>query len=280
MAHIHLGAALEKEGDRHQAMIQYQKELRINPAYPKLHCYMANALLSEGRAEDAVRHYREVLSMVPHDASTRNNLGLALLQLGKIEEAESQFSLALKVNPGYRNALENQMVSIRIRRKIDMAAENFHRALLKFQEGRQAGFEIKEIHEEKIELAAALDHYRRALWRQPGFEPSRLDFDNISSVAAANRDYEKALIFFSKQSADPSARPEALYHSACIYARRMNTGKSLGALLDAVRSGFHDWKMIETDSDLNPIRGNSIFQQLLRNRQADPVQGQLLDNER
>ncbi len=46
------------------------------------------------------------------------------------------------------------------------------------------------------------------------------------------------------------------------------TGQALSALMDAVRTGFSDWKLISRDSDLNNIRENPIFRKLVKNQSA------------
>ena len=56
----------------------------------------------------------------------------------------------------------------------------------------------------------------------------------------------------------------SLYNIACLCSRLQEYPKSLSMLEQAVEAGFSNTEAFSTDSDLDPLRGMSEFQALMR----------------
>jgi hypothetical protein len=61
---------------------------------------------------------------------------------------------------------------------------------------------------------------------------------------------------------DPKNRPLAYYNLTCAYALQSESQPALQYLDQAVKAGFKDIKLMDTDPDLNSIRGEQRFQEL------------------
>ncbi|HXV17919.1 MAG TPA: hypothetical protein VD758_14125, partial [Gemmatimonadaceae bacterium] len=54
-----------------------------------------------------------------------------------------------------------------------------------------------------------------------------------------------------------------LYNIACVFAREELPAEAVTALRKAIDNGFGHWRWIENDTDLDPIRNNPGFAELL-----------------
>jgi tetratricopeptide (TPR) repeat protein len=88
--------------------------------------------------------------------------------------------------------------------------------------------------------------------------------DDIPTVAETKKRYENALPLFIEASQLRPDSAEAYYHIACIHARQGRIPESIKYLDLAIQKGFHRWDIIETDSDLENIRGYDGYQLLVK----------------
>ena len=95
--HFRLGSAYEAQGLQDDAMRQYQRAAKLNPADPEVWMALGNIKFKFGeysRAEDA---YLRVLNLSPFHAGAQNNLAMAYVaQHIKLKEAERLAKSALR----------------------------------------------------------------------------------------------------------------------------------------------------------------------------------------
>jgi thiol-disulfide isomerase/thioredoxin len=77
------------------------------------------------------------------------------------------------------------------------------------------------------------------------------------------RDFDPAIDAFKKAIAVDQRPPEPYYNIACAYALRGSKEQALDWLGEALRHGFNDEKHIEQDHDLDAIRGEARFAELM-----------------
>jgi len=58
--------------------------------------------------------------------------------------------------------------------------------------------------------------------------------------------------------------PEIYYNIACVYAKQNMVNESIVWLQQAVEKGFHDWKLLENDHDLENIRDTEYYENVIR----------------
>ena len=63
--------------------------------------------------------------------------------------------------------------------------------------------------------------------------------------------------------------PSVLYNIACCFAMENQPEEALAALNKAIDQGFGHWKWIDHDSDLNALRTEPGFQELLVRRPVE-----------
>jgi serine/threonine-protein kinase len=148
-AHVNLGFALEDQGRRKEAEVEYREALRLKPDYPEAHNNLGSALWGQGRWKEAEAEFREALRLKPDYSEAHNNLGLALSRQGKPKEAEAEYREALRLKPDG-----------------PMAHYNLGLALWDQGKPKEAEAELREALRLKPDLPDAHNGLGEALWGQ------------------------------------------------------------------------------------------------------------------
>ncbi len=90
---------------------------------------------------------------------------------------------------------------------------------------------------------------------------------NMSREGGANLqkgDYRRAAFFFEIAERAGNERPNLIYNLACIYSLAGNKKKALDYLEKAVKKGFNDLDLIKKDKDLDFIRNEKEFKEIIQ----------------
>jgi tetratricopeptide (TPR) repeat protein len=77
-------------------------------------------------------------------------------------------------------------------------------------------------------------------------------------------DYRRAALFFEIAERAGNERPNLIYNLACVYSLAGNKKKALNYLGQAVKKGFNDLELIKKDKDLDFIRNEKEFKEIIR----------------
>ena len=197
LAYNNLGFYLSNKGRTAEAIENYQKSLKINPAYedalnnlgyalagqkryseaiplyraalntkPKqveVHNNLGNALSETGQIDEAIEHYRFVLEQNPEHADAHNNLGIALAMKGQVDEAVSHFREAIRCKPNYASAHSNLGNAFAVQHRLAEATSEYREALRLKPDDPQAHNNLANVLTEQGKLPEAIEHYREAL---------------------------------------------------------------------------------------------------------------------
>ena len=163
-------------------------------------------------------------------ANTYYNLGVSHEHDGKRHQAFEYYQKSLALNPNHILAHNNI-------------------GILLFQEG--------QTHE-------AIRHFKEALRLKPDFpEP----LHNLGLVFSSMGRLQESLDYFKKTvSLAPHYNPVVYYNIACIFGRMHQPEASIEWLGDAVRHGYENWDLIQSDPDLDSIRNHPGYQRLIHGR--------------
>jgi len=103
--------------------------LRDDPNNPALLNELGNILVQYGRLQQAMVQYQKAVKIQPDLAIAWNNLGVASTAAGKFAEGERAYRRAIKVNPAYALAYYNLGASFDQRNDYDDAIAYYQRAL-------------------------------------------------------------------------------------------------------------------------------------------------------
>jgi len=257
-AHINLGAVLARQGKIEDAFHHYFDAIRLEPNSEKGHYNLGNILLAQGEIDAAVSHYAKAVYINPSFAESHNGLGLALMQTGKLAEAVFYFRKAVNVRPSFSDGQRNLKLAKSIYDRIDQAVSGMRDALKFDLQTADLDVKVIELLEKKKKLEETLKGFQKTLSLQPGF--TELDQNNIAIVLEVKRKYEQKLELFRRISEVRPDSAEADYHIACIYARKGQIQQGISWLNQAIEKGFNRWELIDSDSDLDPIRDSENFQ--------------------
>lgn len=116
IAHLMMGNALDREGNRAGAAAHYVLALEAKPDYAEAMNNLGNLYFATARYEEAGTYYRLAVAHNPRNVRAKNNLGVVLLLQGQKTEAAACFRDALRLDPWYRSPREYL-------RKMGVAAE-------------------------------------------------------------------------------------------------------------------------------------------------------------
>jgi len=75
--------------------------------------------------------------------------------------------------------------------------------------------------------------------------------------------YDEAVEAAQRSSASATLRPRALYNIACARAQQGRKAEALQALEEAVQAGFKSRGTLQGDPDLEPIRSEARFKEII-----------------
>lgn len=105
------------------------ERLSATPDNPALLNELGNILVQHGRLQQAIVQYEKAIKLQPDLAITWNNLGVARTAQGRMAEGESAYRKAIKLNPAYGLAYYNLGANFDQRKNYDQALIFYQRAI-------------------------------------------------------------------------------------------------------------------------------------------------------
>ena len=125
--YYNLGNAFAERGLVDEAIARYQAALALKSDYAEAHDNLGIALASRGRIDEAIWHYRKTLEIKPDDAEADNNLGAVLLACGRTGEAIAAYRRAVEVKPGSPEARKVLGIALAAGGRTDEAIAQFQK---------------------------------------------------------------------------------------------------------------------------------------------------------
>lgn len=192
-----LGTALSNLGKTREAIDHYERALRIKPDYAEAHNNLGRALLEAGKTQEATSHLQQALRLKPDYSEAHNNLGNALFTAGKVKDAIGHYQEALRIKPDYAEAHNNLGVALLHSGKADVAIEHFEQALRTQPDSAEAHCNWGHALEQMGKVREAVGHYEQALRIKPEYAGAHNDLGNAllheGNIQDSLRHYEQAL---------------------------------------------------------------------------------------
>jgi tetratricopeptide (TPR) repeat protein len=122
-------------------------------------------------------------------------------------------------------------------------------------------YRLGNLYKRNGESDLAIDQYQKGPPFQSGFVDA---LDNLAMVYTLKMEYDKAISLFIKIIGLRSDPASNYYNIACIYARQNQIEESINWLKKAISKGYSKWDLIETDIDLENIKGSSYYIEITR----------------
>ena len=261
--------------DYEHAIRMFDQAIKVDSKYALAYAGLADAYshlyryadASQANAERAERASGQAVVLDPDSAEAHASRGLALCIGEQYAEAEREFETASALNPNLFEAWYYAGLTAASQGQFEQAAERYRRACevnpADFQAPMllaQAYASLGRRHEEMKVRLGALGTVERHLQLNP-HDTRALYFgaQNLWRVG----EHEKAMELAERALGQDQEEPVVLYNVACFFVEQGDHDRALGLLERAVEMGWGDRAWLETDSDLDPLRGNARFQALL-----------------
>ncbi len=186
--HCNLGSVLWSHGRNQEAVLQYNKVLRMWPDQDGAHSNLGTALVSLGRFEEAFKHYYKALSINPENVSCAYNFGNALFAKGRVDEAIDKYIIALRNRSDFSEAHNSLGVAFFQKGRLDDAIAHFKEALKIDNANAEAYNNLGKVFEKQGQNTEAADYYIQALRIKPNFTEAKR---NLLSVMVTNEKCKK-----------------------------------------------------------------------------------------
>ncbi|HEX3227798.1 MAG TPA: tetratricopeptide repeat protein, partial [Pyrinomonadaceae bacterium] len=252
-----------------KAFVAVEKALSLDPDLPAAHLARGRLLWTPANHfphDKAIQEYRHALDLDPSLDEARNQLALVYSHVGLLDEALQELEKAIAVNPG--NALarfrlgeiyffqgKNEQALTALRN----VSPEVNPALI----GHQIVFALFNLGR-KEEASTTLDQF---LKDYP--EDNRGLFTSLQAVLAAsagqNRLSEDKIKLAIERGKGFGHFHHTAYHIACAYALMKNSDQAIKWLEQSANDGFPCFPLFERDANLNNVRQDPRFGELLTN---------------
>jgi tetratricopeptide (TPR) repeat protein len=118
------------------------------------------------------------------------------------------------------------------------------------------------IYEKRGDLNQATLYYKKAIAKSPKFIQA---LNQLAAVYKKQGNSEASLDTYKEIITIEPGHIESYYNIACIYSGKNRAEESIRWLKKAIEKGFDNWKLLQTDGDLNNIRGTAYYKEVIRN---------------
>jgi tetratricopeptide (TPR) repeat protein len=179
--HIAAGDFAVNQGNRVEAIRQYEKALQLDPT-GKIALYkMATLYTYDGQFDLAVATWQKYVDATNQSAGAYVNLGRANELAGKWKAAEVAYLRAINRESMNRAARVNYGILLAKRDRLDEAETQLGKVL----RPEEVQYNLGSVHELRRDFAAASAAYTRAVEIDGNFTPARQRLSMLKSVTAA-----------------------------------------------------------------------------------------------
>jgi adenylate cyclase len=261
--------------DYEHAISMFRQAIELDSKYALAYAGMADAYAhmyryadaSKENAQKAREASEQAVFLDPDSAEARASRGLAVFISEEYAEAHAQFEKAIELNPNLFEAYYYFGLANSSQGKFEAAVEMYKKAIevnpVDYQSAvflAQAYASLGRKHDEMKARLASIEKIQRHLELNPHDTRALcLGANQLSNVG----EFEQGEKLAGQALEQGGSEPLVLYNVACFYSRRGDVGKAVELLQHAVDSGWGDRAWLETDSDLDALRGDRDFQALL-----------------
>ena len=128
-AYYNLGNALLTLKHPDEALLNFEKAIRLNPKDAQYHFERGNALQELNRLDEAIASYENSSRLRPRYVEAYNNLGIVLKEIGRFDEALANYDKAISLKPDYAEAYSNRGNTLKELKRLDEALDSYDKAI-------------------------------------------------------------------------------------------------------------------------------------------------------
>jgi len=188
--------------------------------------YMGWLCFHNGMIDQSIPFLLDVLQTKPDDAETNTLLKKALLITGRMDEHLQK-----------------------IQEKLDTENTNpaFH-------------YHLATLYQRKGMVPQAIYHLQEALSIQPEFIQA---MNTLALYYSSQKDDNRAIQYYKRMVAIKPELASVHYNIACLYSKQNKITEATNWLRSAVEKGYDNLSLIQTDQDLDNVRGESAYRKII-----------------
>ncbi|MCW8925305.1 MAG: tetratricopeptide repeat protein [Xanthomonadales bacterium] len=236
----------------------------IADAYSHLYRY---ADASKENVRKSVEASEKAIALDPDAAEPHASRGLSLFISGQFEAAKKEFEFAIQLNPNLFDAYYYYGLACSSNSDFETAEKMYIKAIEVNPADYQAPMFLAQVytslgrkHDEMRVRLGALETIQRHLEMNP-HDTRALYFGAQNLVKVGEN--QKGVELAERALGQDQDEPVVLYNVACFYALQGDPDRSIELLTKAVTQGWGDREWLETDSDLDTLRSDERFKELI-----------------
>lgn len=157
---------------------------------------------------------------------------------------------------------EQLIVKCFVDNKIDALAAKLHRDIEANPKKPSLHYAMGNMYMRKGLYTEAIESYKIVLSLKPDFVQA---LQHLAVAYSSRGDFEEAISSLQRIIEIQPDNTDALYNITCIYARQNKVADAISWLKKAVDKGFQNWDLLKNDNDLENIRGDAYYRDLIKN---------------
>lgn len=254
------GVLLGWQGRFEEALVLFRMALSLHEGCARTLNNMGVAYFRMGRLDDARERFEESLRIDGTNVFALNSLGRIALELGQTDAASRFFRRVLHLRPG--NLTAHLMLGyLHFRRgDYDQAHGYYQRAHALDKESAEACFGLGTVMARKGRWSES------AVWLEKAIASGHAHLDTYVALGGAYGklgEHEKAKGVLGQALELEPDLPGAYYNLACVHAALRDPPRAVYYLEKALEKGFTETILLRDDPELDYIRDDPAFRELL-----------------
>jgi len=270
-----LGGAYERLGKTQDAENTYKRIVQLRTNYWRGYNLLGTFYLRQAQYDDAAKMSQKGVELTPESHRGYANLGATLLYEAKYSDAIKPLEQSLAVRP-VANVYSNLGTAYYYQHRFNDAAKSYERAVQLNDKDYSNWGNLGEAYYLVGERGKANDAFRRgiAIAKKDLVVNDRdpVLLRDLANYHVMVDDRAEALKYIAQALRQSKSDKDALFSAALIYNHLGDKGLALEWLGKALRAGYSA-EMIRQQPDLDSLRGDPRFQDLLKLSSSGPNPG-------
>jgi tetratricopeptide (TPR) repeat protein len=190
-----MGVVLGIENQHKEALIFFNKALKINPLNSYINFNLAKALSETGNDLQSLKYHQEAIRLSPTNAEFLLNFSKSLYQLRRFDEALANYDRVIQIKPDYAEAWSNRGIVLNDLKRLDEALANHDRAIQIKPDYAEAWSNRGIVLNDLKRFDEALANYDRAIQIKPDYAEA---WFNKGISLNETKCYDEALAHYDK----------------------------------------------------------------------------------
>jgi tetratricopeptide (TPR) repeat protein len=262
VARLGLAASYSQKQDYDQAIKEYQQLIRENKDTVRARVYfnLGVAQYQKGLYQDALGSYEKALDMEPDFAAAYYGMGNAHYALKEYDKAISEFQSAAELDSTAVPPLGNLGNVYLDTGRPEEAIAVYEKALALSPENVLVCNNLGLAYTQAKEYDKAIATFKEAIRLDPK-SPGALI--NLGGAYLRQGRYPEAVADYMEVIGVDPDNADAYYNLACAYALQGDAALALDSLRKAIKLGFDDRDLLAGDPDLDSLRNEPGFREIV-----------------